>query len=117
MSTLTLEMPGLDRIRSRFIDLLTERKTLIAEHALAAWDGQTAEEINSNLEAARGILHQIAGTAGTVGYPDLGETAQKCEALIIAHLEGSNGMATACPGEIIWCIDTFVEACGTLPRF
>ncbi|WP_299028216.1 Hpt domain-containing protein [uncultured Sulfitobacter sp.] len=117
MSALALEMPGLDRIRDRFLALLEDRKTIIAQHALAAWDGETAEEINANLEDARSILHQIAGTAGTVGYPELGATAQQCEAQIIAHLEGPYADLAICPGEIIWCIDTFVEACGTLPDY
>jgi hypothetical protein len=104
-------MPGLDRIRLRFVELLNTRKGDIAQFALAAWDGETADDINRNLESARSILHQIAGTAGTVGYPDLGATAQQCEAQIIAHLEGDYADLAICPGEIIWFIDTFVEAC------
>lgn len=114
MNALALEMPGLERIRDRFIEMLEDRKAMIAQHALAAWDGETAEEINANLENARNILHQIAGTAGTVGFPDLGTTAQQCEAQIIAHLEGDYADLAICPGEIVWCIDTFVEACNIL---
>jgi len=115
MNALALEMPGLDRIRDRFVDLLADRKVSIAQHALAAWDAETAEEININLENARNILHQIAGTAGTVGFPQLGETAHQCETQIIAHLEGPYADLAICPGGIIWFIDTFVEACGVLP--
>ncbi|WP_298860878.1 Hpt domain-containing protein [uncultured Sulfitobacter sp.] len=114
MSSVALQIPGLDRIRLRFLDLLEHRKVNIARHALAAWDGETAEEINANLEAARSILHQIAGTAGTVGYEALGITAQHCEAQIIAHIEGPYADLAVCPGEIIWFIDTFVEACDGL---
>jgi|AntRauTorckE5430_2_1112549.scaffolds.fasta_scaffold60815_1 hypothetical protein len=108
------ELPGLDRIRLRFIELLGVRKGEIAQYALAAWDGETAEQINQNLKAACSILHQISGTAGTVGYPDLGLTAQQCEAQIIAHLEGDYADLAICPGEIVWFIDTFVEACTAL---
>jgi hypothetical protein len=108
------QMPGLDRIRLRFVELLHDRKAEIAHYALAAWDGETAEDINQNLENARGILHQISGTAGTVGYPELGQTAQQCEAQIIAHLEGDYADLAICPGDIIWFIDTFVEACTNL---
>lgn len=114
LSHASLEMPGLERIRLRFIELLSTRKADVAEYALAAWDGETAEEINANLEKARSILHQISGTAGTVGYPELGATAQHCEAQIIAHLEGDYADLAVCPGEIIWFIDTFVEACTAL---
>lgn len=116
MNALALQMPGLDRIRDRFVELLEDRKTAIAQHALAAWDGETAEEINVNLEDARSILHQIAGTAGTVGFPHLGELAQQCEHEIIAHLEGAYADLAICPGEIIWRIDAFVECCGSLPE-
>jgi chemotaxis protein histidine kinase CheA len=111
MSALTFQIPGLDRIRTRFVDLLDTRKTSIAEHALAAWDAGSAEEINTHLEQARTILHQIAGTAGTVGFAELGASAQQCEARIIAHLEGPSADLAICPGEIIWLIDTFVESC------
>jgi len=114
MSALAHQMPGMDRIKHRFLELLHDRKTSIAQHALAAWDGETVELINSNLEEARNILHQIAGTAGTVGFPDLGAVAQQCEAQIIAHLEGDYADLAICPGEIIWRIDTFVEACDAL---
>lgn len=114
MSALAHQMPGMDRIRLRFLDLLHDRKTNIAQHALAAWDGETIDVINQNLEQARNILHQIAGTAGTVGYPELGIVAQQCEAQIIAHLEGAYADLAICPGEIIWRIDTFVEVCDAL---
>lgn len=111
MSALALELPGLDRIRQHFVALLEDRKTSIAQHALAAWDGETVEDINSNLEQARTILHQISGTAGTLGFAELGVSAQRCEAQIIAHLEGPYADLAICPGEIVWCIDAFVEAC------
>ena len=114
MTALAQEMPGIERIRARFVELLDTRKTHIAQHALAAWDGECTDVINTNLQEAQNILHQIAGTAGTVGYPSLGATAQQCEAQIIAHLEGAYADLAICPGEIIWCIDTFVEACDAI---
>jgi HPt (histidine-containing phosphotransfer) domain-containing protein len=117
MNAQAQEMPGLDRIRDRFIDMLEDRKTMIAQHALAAWDAETAEDINANLEDARNILHQIAGTAGTVGFPQLGSTAQQCETQIIEHLDGDYADLAICPGGIIWCIDAFVEACDALPEY
>lgn len=114
MSALALQMPGIDHIRAHFVALLEDRSTSIAQHALAAWDGETVEDINGHLERARTTLHQIAGTAGTLGFDELGATAQRCEEQIIAHLEGPYADLAICPGEIIWCIDTFVEACTTI---
>ncbi|UWR21933.1 Hpt domain-containing protein [Sulfitobacter sp. S190] len=114
MNAVALELPGLDRIRARFVDMLDERQSTIAQHALNAWDGETVEQINGNLEAAKGILHQIAGTAGTVGFQDLGQSAHECEVEIINHLEGPYADLAICPGEIIWRIDSFVAACAQI---
>ena len=114
MSAAAFELPGLERIRGRFVQLLNTRKSRIAHHALAAWDAKNANDITANLEEARSILHQISGTAGTVGYPDLGILAQQCEARIIAHTEGPDARTAVCPDEIIWSIDSFVEACDTV---
>ena len=109
-----LEMPGLDRIRDRFVEMLSDRKTTIAQHALAAWDGETVDDINNNLTAAKATLHLIAGTAGTVGFPELGRSAQHCEQEIIDHLEGPYADLAICPGEIIWRIDGFVASCNEI---
>jgi len=114
MNALARQIPDLDHIRLHFVVLLEERKNSIALYALAAWDGETVEDINSHLEQARTILHQIAGTAGTLGFDQLGQIAHRCEAQIITHLEGPYADLAICPGEIIWCIDTFVEACTTI---
>lgn len=114
MNAAALNLPGLEKIRERFVALLSERKALIAQHALAAWDGETAEEIVENLEAAKSVLHQIAGTAGTVGFPELGASAMQCEAEIIAHVDGDYADLAICPGEIIWRIDGFVAACNQI---
>ena len=114
MNALTHQFSGLERVRDRFVDLLEDRKNIIAKHALAAWDGETTDEINDNLKHAQNILHQIAGSAGTVGFPELGGTALLCEEQIIAHLDGPYADLAICPGEIMWCIDTFVEACAAI---
>ncbi|QUJ76713.1 Hpt domain-containing protein [Sulfitobacter albidus] len=111
MNAAALELPGLDKIRARFVEMLEERSSRIAQHALAAWDAETAEEINRNLSDAKDILHQIAGSAGTVGFPELGAMAQECEMEIIAHLDGEYADLAVCPGQIIWRIDGFVASC------
>lgn len=117
MNALAFELPGLDHIRVHFLELLEGRKTSIARHALAAWDGETVQDITTNLERARSTLHQIAGTAGILGFSELGESARRCEAQIIAHLEGQYADLAICPGEIVWCIDAFVEACTAITAY
>lgn len=82
----------------------------LAEHALAAWEGSTLQEINDNLAEARTILHQIAGTAGSLGFDDLGTVARDNELAIDAHLDGPKGKIANCPTEIIFGLDDFLKS-------
>lgn len=111
-----LEFAGLAQVRDRFVDLLQERQTEIATHALGAWDGETAEVINSNLAAAQVNLHRIAGTAGSLGFPELGETAAKCETDIIAHLEGPMSEVPICPKSLVVSFGSFLAQCEDVLR-
>ncbi|QFT59064.1 Hpt domain protein [Sulfitobacter sp. THAF37] len=118
MKDMVEELPGLAKVRARFLEMLADRQARIAEHALKAWDGETLEEINGNLEAAKAILHQISGTAGSLGFTDLGEAARASEAEVIAHLEGPDADLAICPGEIVHHMDLFVKHCeDTLREF
>lgn len=105
------ELPGLDRVRLRFLEALDERQAQIARHARAAGMADTAFDINDNLEAARHILHQIAGTAGSLGYAALGTAARTCEHAIIAHLEGPDAKLATSPKVTIRRLDFFVSEC------
>lgn len=105
-----LELPGIDRIRTRFIEMLKERQAAIAEHALTAWESYELNEINNNLMGARTILHQIAGTAGSLGFDSLGSEARACELEIDAHLGGPDADLALCPAELIFHMDHFVQS-------
>lgn len=111
MNALARTLPRRDTLRDQFLDGLESATNTIACHVLTAWDGETTETINRNLEQARDLLRDIAGTAQTAGLPELSATAQLCEAQIMAHLEGPYADLAICPGEILWRVDTFVEAC------
>ncbi|MFC6637213.1 Hpt domain-containing protein [Sulfitobacter sediminilitoris] len=104
-------LPGIERVRSRFLTMLQDRKERIAAHILAAWEGETLDDVNDNLAKTEAILHQISGTAGTLGFSDLGTHARSCEGKIIAHLKGPDADLAICPGELIHEIDAFVIAC------
>lgn len=104
-------MSGLEKIRGRFLDLLVTRQQNIAHHAVLAYEGQTVDEVNGNLAAARDILHQIAGTAGSLGFDDLGLAARSCENDIVAHLNGPDNDLALCPDALLVQIDDFVEQC------
>ena len=102
------ELPGIERIRKRFVEMLDERQTLIATHGLAAWDGTTVDEIKGNLASAQAILHQIAGSAGSLCFEELGRLARQCETQIVEHLAGPRAERAHCPIEIISELDRFV---------
>lgn len=106
-----LELPGLNRVRTRFLEMLLPRHNEIAAHAVSAWDGECVEVINGSLAAAQAILHQIAGAAGTLGFSDLGAKARACENEIIKHLTGPNADLAICPGEIVRDLDDFLQEC------
>lgn len=79
-------LPGIERIKERFIGMLQERQTTIAQHALSAWKSTDPTKAAAHLETAQGILHQISGSAGSLGFHDLGQAARNAENAIIAHL-------------------------------
>jgi len=94
--------------------ILTDQQTRIAQHALAAWDGETLDAVNGNLKAAKKLLQELAQTARAGGYGRLCTLAEQCEMQILVHLDGPYADLAICPGEIIWCVDTLVEACSDL---
>ena len=114
MKDMATELPGLSRVRARFIEMLGPRQEQIAMHAVAAWDGKSAAEICDHLNAAKAILHQIAGSAGSLGMADLGEMAHRCENEIIAHLKSPQAAQPTCPGHVISNVDQFLENCRKL---
>jgi HPt (histidine-containing phosphotransfer) domain-containing protein len=75
-------------IRARFVLLLQERQSTIQQKLdIAFEDPKQAEPALSDIEA---VLHKIAGTAGTLGFDELGEKARQTEYLIIG-LNGEQG--------------------------
>ncbi|MGJ8546233.1 MAG: Hpt domain-containing protein [Sulfitobacter sp.] len=108
------ELPGLANVRKRFLVLLEERYSSIAEHALTAWDSEDSAEAVNELGEARDILHKIAGTAGSLGFTALGDKARACELEIIEHFETADLDAAPCPAPLVMNLDGFVEQCKTL---
>lgn len=94
-----------------FLKTLDDQHSRIASHTLSAWDGDTLDKINGNLDAAEVILLEIADTAGANGFTGLGAAAQACADEVLAHLEGPDADLAICPGEIIYHMDLFVAQC------
>ena len=108
------ELPGIDKVRERFLVMLRDRADLIASHAIAAWESETLEGVNDNLAAVQGELHQIAGTAGTLGFGDLGGQACDCEMMIIAHLKSEEADLAICPDDIVDALGLFIVSADAL---
>lgn len=102
-------LPGIEIIKSRFLVLLKERQCVIAGHALAAWEGTDQDKVRSHLNAVQSTLHQISGSAGSLGFVSLGLAAHECENKLIAHLEGPNGNSVPFPIEVMGQMDAFVS--------
>lgn len=111
MKNLTHEMPGLDRVRQRFLQALEDRQARIAQHALAVRNARNAAEVVENLNLANSILHQIAGTAGVLGFAALGAAARRTEDTLSVHLESAETSDLRCPTGILELLDRFVAEC------
>lgn len=111
-------MPGLEPIRQRFRSMLAERKSDIAFHILEAWnasqDARGAEVVAGNLEDAQRMLHKIAGSAGSLGFGELGEAAFQGENEIIALLGLCNGAPQAVSDDVMNAVDAFLICCDTV---
>lgn len=76
-------LPGIERIRTRFLELLEDRIESLED---AVVEFELPATGRNNLIKAQTILHKIAGSAGTLGFDRLGESARVCEENIISHL-------------------------------
>ncbi|MBV7377674.1 Hpt domain-containing protein [Maritimibacter dapengensis] len=71
---------AIGRVRGRFLDLLRERLVVI-QSCMSARSSDPAE-----LEQALFVVHKVAGSAGTLGLPNLGEVARTCEEQLLRDL-------------------------------
>ena len=79
---------GLARIRQQFVSRLTERRARMLKHILDAANDADEATRHAHLAAARYVIHQIAGTAGTLGFVKLGVDARRLENMIDTNLDG-----------------------------
>ena len=80
---------GLNRIRNQFLARLFDRRQQILWYTRKAGEANTPKESQKHLAEVRNILHQIAGTAGTLGFADFGSTARQIENDIDVYLSES----------------------------
>lgn len=101
-------LPGIERIKIRFLSLLVERQTAIAHHALGAWESDDVAARLTHLTEAQSLLHQIAGSAGSLGFGPLGQDARECEHEIIECI-ANNAYQSQLDAKIISNLDMFVS--------
>ncbi|MBL3705474.1 hypothetical protein GI582_22490 [Sulfitobacter sp. BDSS02] len=77
-------IPGIGRIRARFLDMLPDRLNELEEF-FAEMDEDSLDM--EALDQSQGILHKIAGTAGTLGLQELGDMARTCENNIVGLMK------------------------------
>lgn len=102
MTMQLIEIPGLARIRERYYAAQTLRHDRL--EVLLEIIRANADPFDALVEA-RGILHQISGTAGSLGFAELGASASKTEYLIDGHLHLGRGD----PRNVTEAIDAFLE--------
>ena len=82
---------GLSRIRNQFLARLIDRRQQIVLSTLKAGEASDPADANKHLTAVRDILHQIAGTAATLGFAEFGSSARQIESSIDVFLANSEG--------------------------
>ena len=81
-----LSLPGVAAIRENFIIQLEER---LARFETLCYVSMSDQDYAVALDEACAILHNLSGTAGTLGFPELGDKARLCEAAILSHQAGN----------------------------
>lgn len=95
---------GLDAIRARFLGVLNERLDRMEMHGMDLGDPATRLPA---LQAIGADAHKLAGTAATLGYPELGAMARSVDVTILEILS-SNGAETA-PRQTDAAIDALMD--------
>lgn len=86
MNAMPANLPGLERIKARFLVILAERQQELKTLREAM---DRPEHHEAALRQAQFILHKIAGTAGTLGFPEFGANARIIENQIIKYLDAT----------------------------
>lgn len=79
---------ALVKVRDRFLSVLPERESSISSLLNEVERGGVCADC---VDQAKFALHKIAGTAGTLGYGDLGRAAAACEGELAVYCGTSEG--------------------------
>lgn len=84
----------LELLRQRFRDKAAEEIDVLAKLIVAIRSGQPDP---TDVDSAYRLLHRLAGSAGTFGYPDLGEEARCLELILKPAAEGDEVISPDSP--------------------
>ena len=108
---------GLETIRNNFLDRLEETYPTLARFAIEALEAKDVAQSKSSLHEAEAILHRIAGTAGSLGFENLGDHARECEVAARAYQANTPDVDGAAPLAEVREIRAFLINCdGVLGR-
>ena len=106
-TTPNLDLPelqlNLQPIRDRFLRLLRVRQDAVLSSLTTAFNEPS--QVAKELEQIETVLHKISGSAGTLGFLDLGIRASAVEARLVAYRMGT----PSCVDEIYLDVIDFVE--------
>lgn len=91
-------------VRARFLALLDDRLDVIEYHRASI--GKTEDDSPSML-GVRDIVHKISGTAGTLGFAQMGSQAAEVELAIMEEMTA--GGAIKASADLCAQIDGFLE--------
>lgn len=101
---------GLARVRAKFLTMVIERRARVATCADIA-RVRDLEDATEALEEAGHLLHQLAGTSGTLGFVPLGQAARiGTDEIRRALAEHRQGIKHSTP-PLVMLLDAFVQEC------
>lgn len=112
MSFSDAQLSALARIRVRFLEKLADREIRLREAICVASESGPRNDQIAALKECKAILHQLAGSAGTVGFHQLGSSALSCEEEIRQHLDAN----TPSSGQVCDKLSGFLEDLAAMPE-
>lgn len=104
-------LPGLERIRAHFLERLATSYQELSTCVIDALNTANPDSAGRSLTKASTILHKISGSAGSLGFEELGDAARRCEASVLGYLDTSTRHDKKRLEDVAFNISDFVYDC------
>ena len=111
MSAHPFLLPGIEGIRTRFLERLVESHLIIEACATGAQQEVGTAEVHEHLHQASEILHKISGSGAPLGFVQLGDKARRCEHAIVAYIHNPSEKRPEVLDDIVRDLFDFVAYC------